>query len=129
MDALVISGGIAGGEQPGPAAESIDLDAGIIGQGPATGQRRDGLCLQTGVGEIGVAGLLDLQITGLTRHPQAGGIEHGGDLLDLVGIAAGDHQGGGGTDAGALQRRGQRRRGLSRHRPETPLTGPLCRIT
>jgi hypothetical protein len=86
----VVLGGPAGRVDARLAAQGVDLDAGVVGDGEVAGGGRGGPGLEQGVLLEGGPGLLDLLGEGLDRPPV--GAQDGRDLLHLVVVARGEHE-------------------------------------
>ena len=95
-DAFGVAGGVAGGMHPRRPSQGIDRQARIIGQGPAAGCLGHRDRFEAGIFHKGEARFLHLQALGLGPDLQAQTSQQGGEFAHLAGVAAGDHQGGGG---------------------------------
>ena len=90
--AFMVGGGITSGKEAWPAIKGVDLNAGIIAQGPFTAVPRHHLCLETGIFGVAQTRFLDLETARQRQNLDPSKLEHPRQLSQLLGISAGDHQ-------------------------------------
>ena len=89
--------GPAGGEDAGGAAEDVDAEAGVVGDGGEAGGLGEGVGLEEGVLGEGDAGFLDVGDVGVgvgadEVEVEVGVGEDGPELGDLAGVAGGEDE-------------------------------------
>jgi hypothetical protein len=107
-----VGAGPAGGEDAGGAAEYVDAEAGVVGDGGEAGGLGEGVGLEEGVLGEGDAGFLDVGDVGVGVRADQVVVEVGGgedrlELGELSVVAGGEDQAGHGSHSSQVMSGGR----------------------